>query len=149
MKGRRKPAAPKAVEELVQAAIDGDTESIDRLLDAGADIDAHGRNWNALHSAIEHENLACVRLLVRRGAALERPGGGLTPLAHAVDIAIDGALQTGAHPGDEQTEIVDLLLAAGADPAPGLAVARAYGSTKLIDLLAAALKHARPRRPIR
>ncbi len=59
----------------------------------------------------------------------------LSPLAHAVDIAIDGTLQRGGHEGDEPTEVITVLLEAGADPEPGLRVARQYGSSKMMELL--------------
>jgi ankyrin repeat protein len=122
-------------EELAKAAFDGDVETVRRLLDEGAEIDEQGGNWNPLHAAIENGQVACVRLLIARGADLERPVGGMSPLANAVDAAIDGTIQTGGKPGDEPTEIISLLLEAGADPAPGLRVARDYKSTKLIEFL--------------
>jgi ankyrin repeat protein len=126
-------------DHLVRAVFEGDLQAVERLLDAGADIDAEGRIWNALHTAIESENIDCVRLLIERGADVEhRAAGDLTPLAHAVDVAIDGADQHGGTPGDERTELIELLLQAGADPAPALEAARGYRSAKLIDLLAAA-----------
>jgi hypothetical protein len=40
-------------EEREKAAFVGDVEAIERLLDAGANIDSDGRIWNALHAAIE------------------------------------------------------------------------------------------------
>jgi ankyrin repeat protein len=126
-------------EELARAAFDGDVETVRRLLDEGGAIDEQGRNWNPLHAAIENGQAACVRLLIARGADLELPNGGLSPLANAVDSSIDGTIQTGGNPGDEPTEIVSLLLEAGADPAPGLRVARDYRSAKLIELLTTAL----------
>jgi ankyrin repeat protein len=128
------------IDELVQAVFEGDVAEVARLLEAGADVDADGRIWNALHAAIENDDLACVRLLLDHGADVEhRAAGDLSPLAHAVDIAIDGAHQTGGNPGDERTDVIALLLEAGADPGPGLVVARGYRAAKLIDLLTAAV----------
>jgi ankyrin repeat protein len=127
-------------DELAKAAFDGDVEAVGRLLDNGADIDAEGHVWNPLHAAIENENVACVQLLIRRGADVERRAAGdLSPLAHAVDIAIDGTIQRGGNPGDEPTEIVNVLLDSGADPKSGLRVARDYGSSKIIELLTSAV----------
>ena len=99
-------------EELAKAAFDGDVETVRRLLDEGAEIDAQGRNWNPLHTAIENGQVACVRLLIARGADVECPVGGLSPLANAVDAAIDGTIQN----------------------------ARNFNSTKLIELLTIARK---------
>ena len=128
-------------DELVRAAFEGDVAAVARLLEAGADVDADGRIWNALHAAIENDDVACVRLLIEHGADVEhRAAGDLSPLAHAVDVAIDGAHQNA---GDERTDVIELLLEAGADPGPGLMVARGYRAAKLIDLLTAAAEGAR------
>jgi hypothetical protein len=95
-------------EELEKAAFVGDVEAIERLLDVGANIDSDGRIWNALHAAIENGNVDCIELLIGRGADIERCATGtLSPLAHAVDIAIDGACQSGGKPGDESTDIIN------------------------------------------
>jgi ankyrin repeat protein len=126
-------------EDLVQAAFEGRTDDVRRLLDQGVPIDAPGKNWNPLHAAIENEQLECVQLLIARGADVEYVTdlleAGMTPLAHAVDIAIDGTNQRGGSPWDAPTDIVCALLRAGADPSPGLLVAREYGSEKFLALL--------------
>ena len=125
-------------DDLAQAAFDGDLQQVARLLDAGADINQDGRNWNPLHAAIENANLACVELLIRRGADIEhRAPGDMSPLAHAVDIAIDGTIQNGGNLGEDPTDVVRLLLKAGADPQSALKVARAYGAKKMLELLTA------------
>jgi len=125
-------------ELLTQAAFDGDVAELARLLDNGANIDAEARNSNPLHAAIENGKASCVRLLIERGADVERPAPGYaSPLAHAVDISVDGTIQSGGNPGEEPTEIIVLLLSAGAMVEPGLTVARRYQSAKLIQLLTA------------
>jgi ankyrin repeat protein len=127
--------------DLVQAAFDGDVEQVIRLLDAGASVNSEGSNWNPLHAAIENQNFACVELLIRRGANVEYRGAAMvTPLAHAVDMAIDGAWKQGENASEEPTGIINLLLEAGADPKPGLEVARQYNSRKMIELLTNAMK---------
>ena len=128
-------------EELVQAAFDGNVEEVSRLLDAGADINwGAEHSWNPLHAAIENENLDCVQSLIRCGADIERRARTMTPLAHAVDIAIDGTIQMGGRPDEEPTEAINLLLAAGADPGPALKVAQSYQSAKMMELLTRAMK---------
>jgi hypothetical protein len=88
-----------------------------------------------LHAAIENQQFMCVRLLVERGADIECENGGMTPLAHAVDIACDGSLQLGIAPEDAPAEIVEYLLFAGADPAPAEPMAQSYASEKFLRLL--------------
>ena len=123
-------------ERLAQAAFDGNIAEVKRLIDTGADIDADGRNWNPIHAAIENDKVSCVRLLLDRGADVERPGHGYpSPLAHAVDISVDGTIQSGGSQGEEPIEVILLLLSAGAKVEAGLAVARRYGSQKIDQLL--------------
>lgn len=127
------------VHELVRAAFSGNGEEIIRLLDLGVPINAQdGEGWNPLHAAIENEEMECISLLIANGADVACIVNGLTPLAHAVDVAIDGTIQTGGSPGDEPVEIIRYLLSVGADPLPGLTVAKSYGSQKLVTLLSAA-----------
>lgn len=120
---------------LTDAAFNGNVDDVVRLLDVGEDINAIDGVWNPLHAAIENEHSDCVGLLLGRGADIERSCGKLTPLAHAVDIAIDGTIQSGGKPGDEPIEIIIQLLAAGAAPAPGLKLAREYECDKIVKLL--------------
>ncbi len=129
---------------LVQAAFRGDIQAVDRQLDSGADIDAAGRVWNPLHAAIESEELECVRLLLERGADVEAISGDLSPLAHAVDITIDGHHQSGGIPGGEHLDIVALLLHAGADPEPGLRVAEGYEATRVVHFISEVARRPRP-----
>jgi ankyrin repeat protein len=126
------------IDEFRDAAFRGKLERLAQLLDAGAEVNSicgAGGTPTALHAAIEGEQLECVRLLVSRGADVEQSADGQTPLAHAVEIAIDGTIQTGGSPGDEPTEIVELLLAHGANPKSGLEVARVYNNRKLLAVL--------------
>ena len=125
-------------EKLVDAAFAGDLESLKQLIRSGVDLNIQG----ALHAAIENENFECVKVLVEQGAKLDSTTDCWSPLAHAVDIAIDGTMQTGGSQGDEPTKIVEFLLAQGADPKPGLEVAQSYGSKKLIQLLQSAMNRA-------
>jgi len=75
------------------------------MLHEGVNIDSKGRVWNALHAAIESEEFDCVKFLIGRGADIECINNNLSPLAHAVDISIDGTIQTGGSSGDEPIDI--------------------------------------------
>ena len=127
-------------DDLARAAFDGDTSRVAQLLDAGAPIDAPGRYWTPLHAAIENEQYECVNLLLSRGADVHEDSNEFPPLAHAVDIAIDGTHQTGGLPGDEPVEIIELLLKSGVSPQDGLRVARQYQSQKIIRFLESAAR---------
>lgn len=126
------------IDDLIQAAFNGDLSRVERLLHAGVDVNAAGAHSTPLHAAIEGEQLECIKVLIRHGADIEKVAGGLTPLAHAVDIAIDGTIQTGGSQGDEPTCVVEFLLSHGANPQSALQVAESYGSRKLTQLLTAA-----------
>lgn len=86
------------------------------LLEAGADVHATDKNGvTALHHAVRFRNLIAVKTLIEHGADVNQVcrRSGSTPLHRAVT-------QTGA-PGTagkrrDVSEIVQLLLAAGADP---------------------------------
>jgi tankyrase len=89
---------------------------IAKLLKAGADIHATDKNGvTALHHAVRFRSPAAVKTLIEHGANVNQAcrRNGSTPLHRAVT-------QTGA-PGTagrdrEAREIIQLLLAAGADP---------------------------------
>jgi ankyrin repeat protein len=93
---------------MIWAARSGSVEAINVLLDSGADVNlprSTGDNWDAtpLQHAILQRQPAAVRLLLARGADLNRgAGGSLTPLFLAA--------------GDTNPAILKLLLAHGADP---------------------------------
>jgi ankyrin repeat protein len=122
--------------DLVQAAFNGKVGLVIQLLKDGADINGVGVAWSPLHAAIESQQFFCVAVLLRRGADVSQVLHGLTPLAHAVDATIDQSAQCGADAFP--TDIIRLLLAAGADPLPGLKVARDYRCAAVVELLEAA-----------
>lgn len=125
-------------EELIQAAGRGEIGKVIRMIKGGADLNFEGRVGSTpLRAAIGADRYHCVRVLVRAGADIHRVIRGHTALAWAVDVSVDGAIQTDGVQGDEPTDVIELLLKAGADPRPGLRVARAYGSWKIIRLLSA------------
>jgi ankyrin repeat protein len=95
---------------LIWASRSGSIDAINVLLDSGADVNlpgSTGDNWDAtpLQHAILQRQTAVVRLLLDRGADLNRGAGpgSLAPLLLAA--------------GDTDPTILKLLLAHGADPA--------------------------------
>jgi len=88
------------------AAREGRIASIDALLDAGADpdiLDDGPNGWTALHHAIHRDQTAALEDLLDRGADFEQASRyGETPLMLAAE--------------EGQPRLVQLLLAAGADP---------------------------------
>jgi len=93
---------------LIWAARSGSVDAINVLLDSDADINlagSTGDNWDAtpLQHAILQRQSAAVRLLLDRGADVNRgAGGSLTPLFLAA--------------GDTDPTILKLLLAHGSNP---------------------------------
>lgn len=86
---------------LMMAALRGQLEWVQRLLDRGARVNKDG--WTPLHYAATGPEPKTVALLMERGAALDAPSPNrTTPLMMAA--------QYGAEPS------VELLLARGADP---------------------------------
>ncbi|MEK7953821.1 ankyrin repeat domain-containing protein [Luteolibacter soli] len=112
---------------LIEAAFRGDMEAVESLLSEGARVDAEDKGLTPLHAAIENGQTEVVRRLLEVGADIEAISLAGTPLAHAVDLVIDTALQSGTPVERESTEVIDLLIAAGANIEAGLEVARDYG----------------------
>jgi len=133
-------------DQLIEAIWREKCSKVEALLSSGADVNVAGsKGWTPLMQAVEMENPAIAQLLLDRGADVNRPGDqGYTPLHIAVDISIDGTIQTGGHPGEEPTEIIEILLMRGASlfarDAKGetaLDWALAYNSQKVADILRA------------
>jgi len=109
-----------AQEKFVDAAFRGDLPHMTALLATGADLNADGDYWNALHAAVENMDEATARFLLAAGADPNRQCGGATPLHHAVDIEIDSVNQR-LQRAPRREELPDpcitrLLLEHGADP---------------------------------
>ena len=94
-----------------------DMPAIQRLLQAGANPNLPGREWSSA-IACSGENDATgdiVRVLVAAGANINiQDAQGLTPLHHAVDMAIDGTIQRSLDAID--WTVVGVFLDLGADP---------------------------------
>lgn len=65
------------------------------------------------HEAVENEDLPRLRELLDGGVDVEEVDGGLTLLQHAIDVELDGHIQTG---GPLHVDVTAYLLARGADP---------------------------------
>jgi len=107
--GHHADEADESWTPLIWASRSGSLEAITLLLDSGADVNlpgSTGDNWDAtpLQHAILQRQPAAARLLVDRGADLNRGAGpgSPTPLLLAA--------------GDTDPAILKLLLAHGADP---------------------------------
>jgi ankyrin repeat protein len=121
---------------LILAARAGELDTIERLLDAGADLNQHGPtgdDWDAtpLQHAILARQPGAVRLLLERGADPNRVAGAK---AHAPLLLAAG---------DTDPTFVNLLLAHGADPT----VEDADGVTPLARAVSAGTLHG-PDRPM-
>jgi len=93
---------------LHMAAYKGNTEKMNHLLDAGADINAHTIKFldslTPLHTAINTNKIEAVQLLVERGADLNALDvDGNPPLCKAILF-------------ERREEIVKILLTAGSNP---------------------------------
>ena len=94
----------------------GNVSDVESMLNMGTDVNVENpHGWTPLMSACEHEQPDMIRLLVARGANINHAdSNGWTPLHNAIDVAIDGAIQTRAPEIDWRC--VGILLDLGADP---------------------------------
>lgn len=125
------------IESICQAAFLGNTEELKLLLRERIDLNQKCKNWTPLHSAIENQNLDCLKLLIESGADVEFIGseGEGYPLDHAVDVAIQSNNNTGGKLGEESLDIIIALLEAGANPSTAISTAKTYGSEKILTTL--------------
>jgi ankyrin repeat protein len=125
-------------EQLLQAAGRNDVPMLCRFIEQGANVNWHHpqAGWTPLHHAAELASLEVISILVEAGADIDAQSeDGLTPLALAVDSAIDSSHQTDA--AIDLSTILCLLGAranpeAGASPAcTALGVAQDYGAAEV------------------
>ena len=109
--------------KLCQAAFDGDADLVLQLLRNGADINQADTGWNPIHSAVENDQLELVKILLVHNADREWIHSGMTPLAHAVEVECDGAIQQGLSFTSCNLDIISLLLGSGCEASSGLAMA--------------------------
>ena len=115
-----------------------------KLLDDGANLNLQGKNgYTPLMQAAEMENIQFAKLLLKYGANINEQGyNGATALHIAVDISIDGTIQSDGRQGNEPTNMIIFLLRMGADisitnteSGTPLDLAKVYGSKKIINIL--------------
>ena len=147
---------------LIQAAAQGDAAEVNRLLAAGAHLDAADRfGQTALLAAVQNNRTNIVKLLIKRGADLNGVDGAALTLAAdqgSLDIA-RLLLRKGANPENKDgagetalvksidrgnTNMLRLLLEKGASPddrngngMPALLRASTSGNTEMVSLLLA------------
>jgi ankyrin repeat protein len=106
---------------LHRAAIIGSTAMVEYLLSKGADINAKNTQLNSpLLEAIIAENDETAKLFIMRGADIQKPVKGLSPLFQAARR--------------NQREVVELLLAKGADIENGWVLNFVVTKPKLYDM---------------
>lgn len=127
------------------AVANGDIETIKLLI--SSTISANYKCINSGHSllniAVENEKLEVVKILLQNGADINfKSYQGWTPLHVAVDISIDGTIQSGASLEEVPTELIKYLLDNGADKSifesngnTPIDIAKGYNSQKIIKLL--------------
>jgi ankyrin repeat protein len=133
-----------AIEPILLAARWGQASVIDRLLEAGADPNTTGYDFEAtpLHLAVGARCLVCLDVLLAAGADMEAVNYARTPLDNAATdgwfAGVDHLVAAGAASiqsalydaiAEDQVEVVELLVDHGANPdAPSSDPAR-HGDT--------------------
>src|SRR5438034_2984011 len=160
-------AAPAAGTSVVQAAMQGDRETVRALLKDGADVNAaQGDGMTALHWAALKNDVELAKVLLYAGANVKATTrlGGYTPLLMASRIGNTGMIDTLVKSGADaksattngttalmlaaasgKADAVGTLLDLGADVnakenargETALAFAAAYGRTEAVKILAA------------
>ncbi|MBY0217774.1 ankyrin repeat domain-containing protein [Paenibacillus illinoisensis] len=94
-----------------------DTAFVTHYLSTGRDLNLFEQSgWTLLMCAVEYENKEIMDILITNGANINyQCSGGWTALHQAVDLSIDGTIQTGGSPGEEPVDILEYLLDCGAD----------------------------------
>ena len=129
---------------IYQAIAAGDTAFVTSYLSNGGDPNQFEQSgWTLLMCAVEYENKEMIDLLIANGADINyQEAGGWTALHQAVDLSIDGTIQTGGAPGDEPVDMLAYLLDRGADvhitdskgESP-MDIATSYTSEKIVRFL--------------
>ncbi|MCL9659669.1 ankyrin repeat domain-containing protein [Paenibacillus hunanensis] len=129
---------------IYRAIAAGDIAFVTAYLSNGGDPNLFEQSsWTLLMFAVEYENIEIIDLLLANGADINYTyNGGWTALHQAVDLSIDGTMQTGGSPDDEPVDMIKHLLDRGADvhatdskgESP-IDIAKSYGSAKIVGFL--------------
>lgn len=132
-------------DNICRAVANGDIEWVKSLFTRGisANYECIKSSHSLLNIAVENEQLEVIKFLLQNGADINfKSNKGWTPLHVAVDISIDGTIQSGGSPGEEPTELINYLLDNGADKTilecngkTPIDIAKDYNSLKIINLL--------------
>ena len=132
------------INQLSKATYEDNLPLVNSLIHEGADLDLIDElGQTALMRAVGQENIRLVELFVRLGADINIKGHeGFTALHHAVDVSIDGTIQSGGKVGEEPLIIIKYLLGHGADISltndkkeTPLDIANLYKSKKVAECL--------------
>ena len=104
-------------DRLNSAICDEKIDLVKSILDEGADPNTPNRlSVTPLMAAAECESEEILELLLSHGTDINGKGHeGNTALHIAVDMSIDGTIQSGGNPGDEPINVIEALIRHGAD----------------------------------
>jgi ankyrin repeat protein len=94
------PDSPELIISFRSACNNDNAELAALLLDYGIDVNIEiFPDWSAFNGAIEEMSLEVIRLLIKRGANINRRNQyGQTPLHHAIDIEMQAAINCAIEP---------------------------------------------------
>ncbi|WP_164827887.1 ankyrin repeat domain-containing protein [Paenibacillus ehimensis] len=129
---------------IFKAAATGDIDYIKNALSVGIDINCKSESgWTLLLYAVENDKKDIIEFLLNNGADVNfQSSGGWTLLHQAIDLSIDGTIQTSGELGEEPIDMIKFLLDNGADVdlrdslgRTPIDIAKSYNSLKIIDFL--------------
>lgn len=130
--------------DIIRACAIGDIEYVKEYINKGTNLNEVSNNgWTPLICAVENDKMEMVELLLNNGTDVNFQNiGRWTALHQAVDISIDGTIQTRGKQGDEPLDMIKYLLDNGADVnikdnhgRTPFDIAMLYKSKKIIEFL--------------